>query len=271
MNTHNTIYKLVFVFLLLAGISACSLLIPCVEPDGGDGDGGIVCAILHRDGGNNGTDTATGQPDATVADASRPDVNGADAGGRDSGRPDVGSTTPGWVLDNTFETNDNGLLVTVPEGMLQKMEPLERRITDANEDDIWAPITAVRFKLESGTPAPGGNEYLIYILAKKPNETFEQWMDRSSWGDAFIADEKVTTRNGYMGPYYSTNDLGAIPYIHALIPTENYVYDVERIDNRIPYERMGEEIMLFMKESGIDYFQVPEHFLNFIRNMEVAR
>lgn len=268
MNTQNTIWKLVFVFLLLAGISACSLLIPCVEPDGGDGDGGSVCAILRRDGGN-GTGTASGQPDATMADASRPDVNRADAGGRDSGRPDVGSTTPEWVLDNTFETNGNGLLVTVPEGMMQKLEPLERRITDPNVRNISAPITAVRFKLESVAPAPGGNEYLIFILAKKPTETFQQWLDRSSWGDAVASTEYVTTRNGYQGVYYDTNDLGAIPYIHALIPTGNYVYDVERIDNRIPYEMSGEELIRFTDRS--EFWEVPEHFLNFIRNMDVAR
>lgn len=113
-----------------------------------------------------------------------------------------------------------------------------------------------------------GMFYALLVFERRAGESLLEW-DRRTWnGDAFLPERTVQTMNGHVGFVYETNDLGAVPSIHIVVPTERFVYRFEWRDPRLP-DGM-EQIMELMREQGVDYFMtVPEDFLRFVQDISV--
>lgn len=152
---------------------------------------------------------------------SRADIN-PDAGVE---TPDLGPPPTPWI----FETEELGVLVEADEGTVA--------------EEVAAPAWSTNSIASAYFERPGEGIYSVLVYE-------DECEARKEVGDSFASDRTVTTANGHAGYVYETNDFGALPDIHAIIQTENFVY-------------------YFRSESEEENFEVPEDFLNFIRELEL--
>ncbi len=196
-----------------------------------------------RDAGNsnemNASDQNASQADAgrTDADAEReygPDGGVSDGGVSDGGiaQSDAGNLPP--ADPHVFATEELGVLVRTEENT--EVKPAEK--------PFWADdaLATSAFERESG------KQYSVLVYEKRPDELFEDWLMRSKVGGTTVSQRRVRTENGRWAYVYATDDYGAVPNVHIIVPTERFVY----------YFRSEE-----------DTFDVPDDFVNFIREIEV--
>ena len=140
------------------------------------------------------------------------------------------AATPSWV----FSTPELGTLVTTSE--------------DTTASEMTPPAWAEQTEAAASFRRPDGNRYTLMVYTKGESESFEDWMQSSEIGDAYISSRRVTTANGNVGFVYTTNDYGAVPDVHIIIPTTRFVYYFH---------------------ANTETFNVPEDFISFIEETEV--
>ncbi|MBI2638255.1 hypothetical protein HYW83_01555 [Candidatus Peregrinibacteria bacterium] len=150
----------------------------------------------------------------------------------DAGQYDAGSSLP--ADPHVFATEELGVLVRTQGNT--EVKPAEKPFW---ADDALATST---FERESG------KQYSVLVYEKRPDELFEDWLMRSKVGGTTVSQRRVRTANGHRAYVYATDDYGAVPNVHIIVPTQRFVY----------YFKSEEET-----------FEVPDDFVNFIREIEV--
>lgn len=160
-------------------------------------------------------------------------------------------------------------LVLAPESYRIRPAFIEE-LSYSDPDRVLSPLAAYTFRLRDEAPPPGGNEYVVRIFSKRPEETLEDWMLRSAWTLNYTASvQTVETSNGWIGHVYDTDAMAALPHIHVLIPAECYVYRIDWEDSRLQPLTINEMALREIRDRRMMYFQIPDRFLNFVREMVV--
>lgn len=142
--------------------------------------------------------------------------------------------TAGAEISHEFATDELGTLVKTDD----------QTTATAAEKPAWSRQSVAAASFERF----GGKRYEVLVYERTEGETFSRWMAKSESGDAYLSAQTVRTKNGKTGYVYSTNDYGATPDVHIVVPTDRFVYRFSSEETR--------------KE-------VPEDFLRFIRELEV--
>lgn len=183
----------------------------------------------------------SGVPESSAPDSSAPespsDSGPPDSGVRDSNVPDSGPPDMGNAASwdpHVFATPELGVLVRVDSDTV--VRPAER--------PFWADdaLAVSAFERENG------RQYSVLVYERRPDESFRNWLMRSKVGGVVMSQNVVWIRNGRRAYLYAADDYGAVPNVHIIVPSERFVY----------YFRSEEET-----------FEVPDDFLDFIREIEV--
>lgn len=147
----------------------------------------------------------------------------------DAGQSDVGISDP-----HVFATQELGALVRV--GSNTEVIPAEK--------PFWADdaLATAAFERENGM------QYSVLVYERRPDELFADWLMRSKVGGTTVSRRRMRIKNSRRAYVYKTDDYGAVPNVHIIVPTNRFVY----------YFRYEEET-----------FEVPDDFIHFIREVEV--
>ncbi|MEK7524533.1 MAG: hypothetical protein AAB588_05910 [Patescibacteria group bacterium] len=160
-----------------------------------------------------------------------------------------------------FQTPELGALVKVEEGTTIEEWRAPEPTYESPPEIISHPLASVIFVRTSG------KEYKLVVLPKEPNETLEEWSRHSNFGDPYLPDDTVQTKNNFTAYVYKTGDEGALPLHHVMIATERFVYRFDWEDPRLPQD--GDEAMEFIRNDREAYFNTPQDLLDFIQEIEV--
>lgn len=163
------------------------------------------------------------------------EINIPDAGQSDAGaaQADAGNSAPP-ADPHVFATQELGALVRVGENT--EVIPAEK--------PFWADdaLTTAAFERENGM------QYSVLVYERRPDELFADWLMRSKVGGTTVSRWNFRIKNSRRAYVYATDDYGAVPNVHIIVPTNRFVY----------YFRYESEM-----------FEVPDDFIYFIREVEV--
>lgn len=172
------------------------------------------------------------EEDAREEDA---ESNIPDAGQSDAGTAQADAGNSALPADpHVFATQELGALVRVGENT--EVIPAEK--------PFWADdaLATAAFERENGM------QYSVLVYERRPDELFADWLMRSKVGGTTVSRRWLRIKDNRRAYVYSTDDYGAVPNVHIIIPAVRFVY----------YFRYETET-----------FEVPDDFIHFIREIEV--
>lgn len=161
--------------------------------------------------------------------------NAPDAGQSDAGTAQADAGNSALPADpHVFATQELGALVRVGENT--EVIPAEK--------PFWADdaLATAAFERENGM------QYSVLVYERRPDELFADWLMRSKVGGTTVSRRWLRIKNSRRAYVYATDDYGAVPNVHIIVPAVRFVY-------------------YFKYET--ETFEVPDDFIHFIREIEV--